>query len=567
MIASSPERRAFGLLVGLVVLSSVQCARPTLRRFPDRPVLWQDDDRRHTTKAPAPQRRGRWAAVLASQVTDPLERLLAVGRTAPAKNVNALGEVPSSSWFDNRNHRRLRTRAQLRRGAAQTAGPSPLSPWTVRWAAPTARGLRVAITDDEQQRFVLSFDAPGHPRLATTAELVATLLLHALGYRVPERHLVLVERNGLRLTKSSRLRRADGRTEAGALARPALARLLSTLPRLTDGSLRAVATRQDGSQDLGPFRYSGRRADDPNDYVDHDRRRELRGLLPVAAWLNLTTISRGVGTDRFRPRRPRYVVHRLEGLRGALGSTPAGAPKPLEDGFREVLAAGAMLRLFLTFGATAPPWRQLRSARQRQRKRWPGLGWLPAKAFYPRHFRPHLWNAAFARADARDQFWAGRLLASLTRAQLRTVIAEALLPKDEAKRLLETLLIRRRRVLRYALAGRAPLDGYQVLPGMGRLCFTDLWRREGFDGQRLVTYQVRLRDHRGLVPRSGRRHEARNSLVCIPLPRTGARTERAGDDGYRVLELRRPDVSLSWARVHLRPGPGHRAPRIAGIER
>lgn len=564
MIPCRRRRAPLLVIAAMVALSAVQCARPALRRFPDRPVLWQDDDRRPLKRAPAFTSRGRWAAVLATGLTDPLERLLAAGRPAPAKNVNAWGEVPSSSWFENRNHRRLRTPAQLRRGAARTAGPSLLSPWTVRWAAPTARGLRVAITDDEQQRFLLSFDAPGHPRLATTAELVATLLLHALGYRVPARHLVLVERAQLRVTQGSRLRRADGRTEAGALKRPALARLLSALPRLTDGSLRAVATRQDGSQDLGPFRFDGRRADDPNDYVDHDRRRELRGLLPVAAWLNLTTISRGVGRDRFRGRRPRYVVHRLEGLRGALGSTPAGTPKPLEDGFREGLAPGAMLRQILTFGATAPPWRHLRKLRQHQRRRWPGLGWLPSKAFRPRHFRPHLWNTAFARADARDRFWAGRLLASLTGAQLRTVIAEALLPKAEAKRLLETLLLRRRRVLRRTLAARAPLDGYEILPAMGRLCFTDLWRREGFDHQhqRLVTYQVRVRDPRGLVPRSARTHEARNHLVCVPLPRC---VPGPGDDGYRVLELRRPDVSLSGARVHLRPGP--RGPRIAGIER
>jgi hypothetical protein len=477
--------------------------------------------------------------------------------------VNAHGEVPDSSWFVNRNHRRGRTAAELRRGAARTSGPSLLAPWTVRWAARTAAGLRVAIRDEQRQRFVLSFDAPGHPRLATTAELVATLLLHALGYHVPGRHLVLVEGSGLRVTAASRLRRADARERAGdgPLRREDLARLLSRLPRLADGSLRAVATREDGSQDLGPFRFWGRRADDPNDYVDHARRRELRGLWPVAALLNLTTISQGVGRDHFLATRPRYVEHRLVRLRSALGSTAAGLPKPLADGFEPALSLRRMLRQALTFGAMTPRWRRLRRQRQWQLKRWPGLGWLPAEGFEARLFRPHLDNAAFALADARDRFWGGRLVASLTAAQLRAVVDEAMLPKAEAKRLARALKLRRRAVLRYALAARAPFDGYRRLGALRRLCFTDLWRREGFDGDRLVTYQVRLRSDKGLATTT-RRHQARFSVVCVPLPRLQS---RAGDDGYRVLELRRADVSPAWARVHLRPGPT--GLRIAGIER
>jgi len=553
------------VLCGLAVaLVTVRCSGPTLRRFPDRPVLWQDDDRRHLDRAPAPTRRGRWAATLAAQVTDPLERLLSARAAAPARNVNAWGEVPDSSWFVNRNHRRGRTAAELRRGAARTAGPSLLSAWTVRWAARTTAGLRVAIRDEQRQRFLLSFDAPGHPRLATTAELVATLVLHALGYHVPERHLVLVEQSGLKVTATSRMRRPDarGRATDGPLRGADLARLLSTLPRLTDGSLRAVATREDGTRDLGPFRFRGRRADDPNDYVDHDRRRELRGLWAVAALLNLTTISGGVGRDHFRSTRPRYVEHRLVRLRGALGSTAAGEPKPLDDGFRPVLDLRHMVRQAITLGAMTPGWRRLRRRRHDQVKRWPGLGWLPAEGFEARRFRPHLGNPAFARADDRDRFWGARLVASLTTAQLRTVVAEAILPKAEARRLLAALKIRRRAVLRYALAARAPLDGYRRLGAMGRLCFTDLWRREGYDGDRLVTYQVRLRSDRGLVAKTTGHHRARCSLVCLPLPRL---TPRAPDGGYRVLELRRPDVSPAWARVHLRPGPG--GTRIAGIER
>lgn len=556
---------AVALAVALAMaLATTGCSPPTLRRFPDRPVLWQDNDRRHLDRAPAARLRSTWAAVLAAQIADPLERLLAARAVTPARNVNAQGEVPSSSWFVNRNHRRLRTPAELRRGAARTAGPSLLAPWSVQWAARTSAGLRVAIRDEQRRRFVLSFDAPGHPRLATTSELVATLLLHALGYHVPERHLVLLEGNQLRVDETSRMRGADARERAGdrPLRKKQLKQLLSRLPHLTDGSLRAVATRDDGSGDLGPFRFRGRRADDANDYVDHDERRELRGLWAVAAWLNLTTISEEVGRDCFRATRPRYVEHRLVRLRGALGSNAAGRPKSLADGFRATLSLVGVLRSVLTFGALTPGWRGLRHRRHQQLKRYPGLGWLPAEKFRARDFRPHLTNAAFARADDRDRFWGARLLASLTDTQLRTVVAEAMLPKAEASRLVRTLTLRRRSLLRHVLGARAPLDGFRPLDSGQRLCFTDLWRREGFDKDRLVTYDVRLREHRGLVPGTTRQHLARFSLVCVPLP---PQKPHAKDGGYRVLELRRKDISPAWARVHLRPGP--KGLRIAGIER
>jgi hypothetical protein len=562
--ARSATQVAWVLWTLAVVLPNTGCSEPSLRRFPLRPVLWQDDDRRHLNNVPTPWHRGRWAAVLAAQVTDPLERLLAARLPTPARNVNAQGEVPDSSWFVNRNHRRPRSPAELRRGAARTTGPSLLSPWIVRWAARTPAGLRVAITDEQLQRFVLSFDAPGHRRLATTAELVATLVLHALGFHVPERHLVLVERSQLRVTAASRLRRPDTRSRAGdsPLRPPDAKRLLDRLDRLTDGSLWSVATRDDGSQDLGPFRFTGRRTDDANDYVDHQRRRELRGLWPVAALLNLTRISSQVGRDHLRATRPRYVEHRLVQLRSALGSTRRGEPKPLDEGFRSALSFRRMLRQAITFSAISERWRKLHHQRRRQLKRWPSLGWLPAEGFTARSFRPHLGNAAFSQADDRDRFWGARLVASLTTPQLRAIVAEAMLPKAEAKRLLSALTIRRRAVLRHTLAARAPFDGYRVLVAARRLCFVDLWRREGFDAERLVTYQVRLRSDRGLVATTTGQHRSRCSLVCVALPRP---TTLVKDDGYRVLEIRRADVSQSWARIHLRPGPT--SWRIAGIER
>ena len=36
----------------------------------------------------------------------------------------------------------------------------------------------------------------------------------------------------------------------------------------------------------GKFKYTGTRKGDPNDIIPHERRRELRGLRVIAAWIN-----------------------------------------------------------------------------------------------------------------------------------------------------------------------------------------------------------------------------------------------------------------------------------------
>jgi len=561
---TSPRLTAVTVITALLTtLGGFSCGVDRIRRFSQRPVLWVDDDRRDVATPPVVARQGRWASALEAQLADPLERLLAVRTASRARNVNALGEVPDSTWFQNRNHRRALPVAAVRRGAAKTPGPSLLAAWQVEWIAHTRTGLRITIRDEESKRFTLSFDAKGHPRLATTAELVATLLLHTLGFHVPERHLVLFEPSQLRVSGSSKRRRADcqSRTDDSRLSKAGLGRLLGRLPRLRDGSLRALATRLDGSLDLGPFRFRGRRADDPNDFVAHERRRELRGLATVAAWLNLTTISTA-GRDRYVRLRPRHVVHQLYRLRGALGSTPAGRPKPLWEGFAPLFDLRRMAQQWLTFGLVRSAWMNLAPRRRRRLRRWPALGWLPAEKFRAADFSPRQTNPAFAAADDRDRFWGARLIASLSARQIRAAVQEALLPKGEARRLVRTLLLRRRSVLRYALGRRAPLDDFRLLRSdPTRLCFTDLWRREGLGGPALVTYELRLRSDDGVVSGTRTRHLARNELVCVTVPRI---RQVGRDDGYRVLEIRRPKISPAWVRIHLRSRPRW---AIAGLER
>src|SRR5215510_13753785 len=52
-------------------------------------------------------------------------------RKAPAMNVNTMGEVPDSSWFQNRHGVNRMSLADLANGPNTTDGPSTEQPWIV----------------------------------------------------------------------------------------------------------------------------------------------------------------------------------------------------------------------------------------------------------------------------------------------------------------------------------------------------------------------------------------------------------------------------------------------------
>ena len=65
--------------------------------------------------------------------------------------------------------------------------------------------------------------------------------------------------------------------------------------RQPNGKYRAIASRFADGRPVGYFKYYGTRPDDPNDIYPHEHRRELRGNLVFAAWINHDD-SRGINS-------------------------------------------------------------------------------------------------------------------------------------------------------------------------------------------------------------------------------------------------------------------------------
>lgn len=437
--------------------------------------------------ATRPRRRGSapWWDQLDGTLTGQLGALLSPARQldragfAPeALDVNAFGEVPDSSWFDNRLGRRVPTAAEVVRGPAE--GPLDTRALLVLGAKEGGTQPGLFVRDGSGRRWVVKFDPPANPELSTGAEVVATKLLHALGWHVPDNRLGWFAPSALTLSPDATT--LDSHGVRVRLDERRLGELLSQLNPDRDGRLRGLFSRVlDDS--LGPTPLAGVRADDPNDRLPHERRRSRRGLRLVYAWLANTDAGEDDTLDVWR-RGPRggHVVHYVLDFGRALGSASSGPKSPVEghDHLVDIDRIGE--RLF-TFGAVQPWWAHVRQSP------WRSVGTFEATAFDPRRYRPLAPNPAFEEATAADRYWAGHLLARLGEPQLRAAVeAAAYSEPGAAAYVLATLLKRRQVALNHAFGHALALDEPSVTGSAVR--FRDLQQENGLVGPGAFVFEL-----------------------------------------------------------------------------
>ena len=111
------------VVIGLACAGGCSHTQGTLR-FRNEDPHWVVDDRSPIAE---PVERGAWNKLYFFEydVSRPIDWTLAVPERRPARNVNALGEVPNSSWFTNRIGVRDLTFDEMLRGPNRTDGPVP----------------------------------------------------------------------------------------------------------------------------------------------------------------------------------------------------------------------------------------------------------------------------------------------------------------------------------------------------------------------------------------------------------------------------------------------------------
>src|SRR5215207_2858993 len=134
-------------------------------------VIWVDFDSRSIPE-PKESGVGYYDSFFNSEFTERWKRATdipryvrqAVGTQKKAPNVNALDEVPDSSWYTNRHALRPMTMEQLLRGP-NTGSPPDLSRATITRAKLEGVTPGLHLTDRGGESYLIKFDGKDYPEL------------------------------------------------------------------------------------------------------------------------------------------------------------------------------------------------------------------------------------------------------------------------------------------------------------------------------------------------------------------------------------------------------------------
>ena len=560
-------RTSLALSMLLTVGGVAGCASRVPRvRFHNAPIVWRVEDRADVPDKPGERiywnRAYRVDQLFVRPITDPM----AVRGRPRASNVNALGEVPDSTWFTNRIGVRDMSEADIRRGPATSESPEAHRPWTVLSTKQGGASPGFLIRDARGERYILKFDQPGFPEMETAADVIVQRLFWAAGYHVPEDRIVTLTVDDLEIAKDATVE--DPRGKDHPMTRADLEAVLERIERQDDGSIRGVVSKFLPGEPIGGYPERGVRRDDPNDRVPHEDRRELRGQYLFFAWVAHTDVKENNWLDIWRedPRDPdaHYVEHYLVDFGKALGVMGATSPDP-NDGFAYNYDPKFALLSLPTFGLWTRPWENADGPDL------VGVGRFEAEHFHPARFRVRNRFRAFDLMDEHDALWAARILMRFTPEHVRAAVEQGELSDPRAADyLVDTLIARQRALGQHFLSRVNPITDIAITegePGRLRLCADDLLLVHRFEGAPGRTrYEIAAFDEGGR--RLGRpvalggREDGRVCTSDLPVAR--------GPEAYTMLRIttRRGKKSrkLDPVWVHVARGPDG-ALRVIGIWR
>jgi hypothetical protein len=539
----------------------------SVSRFPLAPPLTRDDDQRPFASAPEEYYSPFAWDGANYMVFHPIARFFAVDPAGAATNVNALDEVPDSSWFENRLGKRALTADEVRRGSCSDKvldANGPDGSWTIDKGKDNGANPGFRVNIKGLGKFMLKTDPADEPDRATGATAVSSRIYHAVGYYAPcdtvvyFRPALLKLQPGLTVTNNEGVTAPFDQKRLDAVLKQASHR---------DGLVRMVASEWLPGKPLGPYRYEGTRDDDPNDVIPHEDRREVRAGRLVAAWVNhfdsreQNTMDVFMAADPKKKDGPGYVRHYIIDIGDAFGSrwTVDGISRRLGNSY--VFDGQHIAEDFLSLGTISRPW---------ERAQLTGgiFNYFSARDFDPEAWRGEYPNPAFMRMTEQDGAWMARILSRFDDELVEAAVKVGLYDSVSERYLYETLLARRDAILRRYLSKVSPLADVRV--HQRGVCATDLARRAGIVPNEGMSFRAYLYRGESLEPEKPRFRPTAAPEVCVDIahaefPASGAPRD---DSPERYLVL---DITNGYAkgplRVHLYDLGESGGFRLAGIER
>ena len=534
---------------------------PPSARYADAPIVCAVNDREDVPRPPSHREFLPDLYFFDGTFRRPVTRALELHGARRALGVNAIDQVPDSTWFTNRIGTHELTPEDIERGPV-TNDPEAARPWQILSTKSGGTTLGLVVRDGHGVKYLVKLEGEHDPpELGTGTDVIVDRLLWACGYNVPEDVIVYFRPEDLTLAPGATVKDHEGHA-IERLDRAGLQHLLAGARRERDGRYRALASRWITGKTLGGHPGEGVREGDPNDRIPHELRRDLRGMYTIDAWLDAVDVSEGQFVDTWvaDPADPRrhYVKHYAIDFDKSLG-TMAAVGYDWWRGYAYRIDIVRILQQLATLGLGSRPWEDRTAPRI--------VGVSPV--FEAAHFVPGAWHPdtpdymPFQVADRFDKFWGATLVARFTRAQLRAAVRAARFSDPRAvDYLTATLAARRRATLAYWFSRVNPLDAFAM--DAGRLCFVDLAIAYGLDANAGTTYTLASYDFAGRAIAPAWFADALpGGRTCVPVHFAPP----ADRNGYTIVRIAtaRPGFA-GTTDVYLGRGPGGAA-RVVGVWR
>ncbi len=481
----------------------------------------------------------RWNQI-ENTVFGPLSRLFSIDVVGEAANANSLDEVADSSWFENRIGVRPLTAEEESMGSCKPEDILPADVADGAWVIDHGKdngatpGFRINVPG--KGLYMLKVDDADQPERATGSSVVGTGLYQAAGFNTTCEQIVFIRRAQLTLTPG--LTRIDNSGTVHPFDEKALDAALARSSHLGD-QIRMHASKWLPGLPLGPFRYEHTRSDDPNDIIDHENRRELRGSNLLAAWMNhwdareQNSMDLWISSDPKNKRAsPGYVKHYILDTSDTLGGESSGHDLTIRLGRSYMVDLPDVLEDFVTLGLLERSWDRLHAVKGREK-----FGLFSTQEFDPTAWKSLYPNPAFLRMTERDAAWMARIIARFSPDDVHRIVDTGRFhdPTD-VDYLTQVLVARQQVILARYLSRLSPVADVHAV-GADQICAVDLARLRGvFAADRFhYTAIERHGDQRFELPVTA----GPDGAVCFA-PRSVARQDLPADDPARIVifELR-----------------------------
>lgn len=424
-------------LILFLCLNAWGCARRAYQFSAQEPQQ-QLEDQKHI---PVPKKRNLNIReyVIAATARLPLQRYLDTARFPRSGDVNALDDVPESTWFTRRLGYREITPSEMTQGPARIVPPQP--PFEVVKLKTEGTNPGFHIRDTRGHRYLIKLDSPEAVHLETTISYVVNRLFWAFGYHVPEDYIFYFDRSQLHFAPENSI--TPDEVDA----------ILFHAVQDKNGRYRTAASLFLPGIIIGHPDQKGTRKDDANDRIPHETMRTLRALKVFCALTQQTAMRSDNMLDVYEGAPGEgYVRHYLLDFGETMGVHGLGWQWPW-DGFEHFFDWKDHLRDSLLLGINHKPWEKIQ-----------GDPHTVETYYESKEFRFRDWKEVYPfepirQSQPEDDYWAAKIIAALKEEHVEALFRETAHPDEKTVRYLtETLMQRRQKIVEEAFRRVTPLE-------------------------------------------------------------------------------------------------------------